>query len=232
MKKSSFTLIELLVVIAIIAILAGMLMPSLQSARERALRIQCAGNLRQIGQGLVQYSENYNSCLPITPGLDASGAAWGSGYADEETKTPLELLRIQNNLDFKVFVCPSSSISEGKDSDTSRNTLKYASADATNPTLSYAYTSGLVNGDSQRFGRAASCVAAELNGNSSNSIQPNHTEFGNVLYLDTHVQGFTGKGWFSPENSGWTDTAWSSANPRSTNPNKRMDAKTGSFETL
>ena len=63
--KRGFTLIELLVVIAIIAILAAILFPVFAKAREKARQTSCLSNLKQIGLGILQYTQDYDEKFPV-----------------------------------------------------------------------------------------------------------------------------------------------------------------------
>ena len=73
--KKTFTLIELLVVIAIIAILAAILLPALNSARERGRSASCVSNLKQIGTAMEMYLHDNKNMLPYCSSYPKNYAA-------------------------------------------------------------------------------------------------------------------------------------------------------------
>ena len=187
-KRDGFTLIELLIVIAIIAILAAILLPTIERVRARARRAQCASQLRQIGIALVSFSHDNGGQFPINVPVGSGGSLEFRSSADHVGAgfylSSRHFEPLSNYLsNARVLVCPV---------DRHANPAEFGTLQSNN--ISY-----FVN-PSGRSGDSDSIVAGDANlANTTQFLVPalsrglvwtreRHGLSGNVLFGDTHVE--------------------------------------------
>jgi prepilin-type N-terminal cleavage/methylation domain-containing protein/prepilin-type processing-associated H-X9-DG protein len=198
-KRTAFTLIELLVVIAIIAILAAILFPVFARARENARRASCQSNLKQIGLGIMQYTQDYDERLPqITGNASGAGAEGGWTYF---TTWPYDPATQQFDpsrgsiypylKSTQIFICPSDTNGQRQKQSYGYNGCVAGKSDAAfdEATKWSLIVEEAQPGDIAKTSTDDGYYAAFGN----DRLSSRHLDGSNIAFLDGHVK------WYRPE---------------------------------
>lgn len=192
-NRNSFTLIEILIVITIIAILAAMLLPALNTAREKARRAVCINNLRQIGLAVAIYREDFGGRIPISV-YEAQNPGNQSSYPFQfrqfEGQSWSATFFYPNYIrDYNIFFCPSR-IDKSK-SNWQVLTDESAGNNQFYGRMSYVYgDSGklwLTPGDFDTNTSRRSLMQ-DANYDDVNERANHNREGNNVLFFDNHIE--------------------------------------------
>lgn len=206
-EKTEFTLIELLVVIAIIAILAGLLLPALNKARDKAMATECRSNLKNSGLWLVQYSDAYNGYYPVAGDLSNGVRPWTellgnfSGIQNNQRSTMVLRCPVYRNLVAsdgwymdKTYLCnvylATGGWGPGKYPNISTiPKLKYVAWNGYLPKSAGCLSDILIISDSRRNEPSKNNPYFRVSGEAS--IYPLHGGRANSLFFDGHVDART-----------------------------------------
>ena len=205
--KAGFTLIELLVVIAIISILAALLMPALSNARERARRIDCISNLKQIGVALHMYADDFKGSIPNVAQEDYSGIAsitlWNSGAGGFKAGLgKLYPKYMGNNL--SVFFCSSADYYK---EDGNNGAWRWGQTGPGKSVLSSFLFREIDAGAKTKLddNQNTPAIAMDYNISTTPAYCHNEWEYVNVLFYDGHTKGKSDKTGELTSKTGSTD---------------------------
>jgi prepilin-type N-terminal cleavage/methylation domain-containing protein len=193
MKRTAFTLVELLVVIAIIGVLVALLLPAVQAAREAARRMQCSNHMKQIGLGLQNYHDTFQS-LPYgararyvnttsaTPLNQAWGPNWYVAILPFCEQKPLSDLMEQSMLTFSNGL--------GLTDITVTNPPTRMGAIANNQKIAWMLcpSSPLPQTEILRAGKAPTCVVPSYVGISGATNHMANRLVAEIAFLETRVK--------------------------------------------